>query len=135
MDFSSAGDLSSTSVISLKIEIAFAADGEKIRLPIAEVLLRTAAGDLPRSKKHRDWTPYNAVLLPPFPTEAAILHVESDAGKHLKIFARSIMEWAKEGENTSEADDDNDKDIVITTRQRTRSQRNQVRQSRTPPRR
>ena len=30
-------------------------DGDKIRLPIAEVLLCTAAGDLTRSKKQRDW--------------------------------------------------------------------------------
>ena len=40
--FSLAGNLSSPSVISLKIEIAFAADGSNIRLPIAEVLLRAA---------------------------------------------------------------------------------------------
>ena len=44
--FSVAGDLSSPSVISFNIEIAFAADGDKIRLPIAEVLLRAAAGNL-----------------------------------------------------------------------------------------
>ena len=72
--FALAGDLSSPSVISLKIEISFAADGDKIRLPIAEVLLRAAASDLTKSKKQRDWTPHNAVLLPPFLTEAAILH-------------------------------------------------------------
>ena len=46
-----AGDLSSPSVISLKIKIAFSADGEDIRLPIGEVLLCAAAGDLARSKK------------------------------------------------------------------------------------
>ena len=43
--------LSSLSVISLKIDIAFAADSDKIRLLIAEVLLRAAAGDFARSKK------------------------------------------------------------------------------------
>ena len=42
--------------------------------------------------------------------EAAIFHVESDAGKLLKIFARSITEWAKEGETASEENDNNDKD-------------------------
>ena len=52
--FSLAGDLSSPSVISLKIKIAFSADGDKIRLPIAEVLLCAAASDLTRSKKQRD---------------------------------------------------------------------------------
>ena len=75
-DFALAGDLNSPSVISFNIEIAFAPDGEKIRLPIAEVLLRAAASDLTRLKKQRDWTSRNAVLLPPLLTEAAILHEE-----------------------------------------------------------
>ena len=44
--FALAGDLSSPSVISFIIEIAFATGGKKIRLPIAEVLLRAAAGNL-----------------------------------------------------------------------------------------
>ena len=43
--------LSSPYVVSLKIEITFAVDGDTIRLPIAEVLLRAAAGNLARSKK------------------------------------------------------------------------------------
>ena len=92
--FSRAVDLSSPSVISLHIEIAFAVDGDKIRLPIAEVLLCATAGDLDRLKNHRDWIPRNAVLLPPFLTENAILHRDSNAGKILKIFARSITDWA-----------------------------------------
>ena len=37
--FSLAGDLSSSSVIYLKIETSFAADGDNICLPITEVLL------------------------------------------------------------------------------------------------
>ena len=92
MDFALAGDLSSPSVIPFNIEIAFATDGEKICLPSAEVLLRAAAGDLARSKKQRDWTSRNAVLLPPFLTEAAILHGESDAGELLNIPPRPITE-------------------------------------------
>ena len=40
--------------------------------------------------------------------------MELDAGKLLNIFARSITEWAKEEETTSEADKANDDDIVIT---------------------
>ena len=104
-----AGYLSSPSSVYVKIDIAFAAYGDKICLPIAEVLLRATAGNLARSKKQRDWTPHNAVLLLPFLAEAAILHGESDAGKLLNIFACSITEWAKEGENTSRKDDNNDK--------------------------
>ena len=83
--FALTGNLGSPSVISFNIEIAFATDGEKIRLPVAEVLLRAASGNLVRLKKQRDWNSCNAVLLPPFFMEAAILHGESDAGELLKI--------------------------------------------------
>ena len=92
MDFALAGDISSPFISPLKIDINFAADGDKIRLPITEVILCTATGNHTRSKKQRDWTPRSAVLLPPFLTEAEILHGESDTGKLLKIFARSITE-------------------------------------------
>ena len=94
VDFALAGNLGSPSVISFNLEISFAPDGEKFRLPIAEVLLRVADNDLARSKNQSDWLSRNAVLLLPFLTEAAILHDESDAGEILKIFARSITEWA-----------------------------------------
>ena len=85
--FALACNLGSPSVISFNIEIAFATNGDKICLPIAEFLLCAAAGDLTRSKKQCDWTSCNAVLLPPFLSEAAILHGKSDAGELLKIFA------------------------------------------------
>ena len=49
VSFTLAGDQSLPSVISLKIEIAFAVDGNKICLPVVEVLHRIAAGDLARS--------------------------------------------------------------------------------------
>ena len=48
--FALAGDLSSPSVISFKIEIAFATYGDKIYLPIAKVLLGAVVGNLTRSK-------------------------------------------------------------------------------------
>ena len=51
VDFALAGDLSSPSVIYLNIDITFAADGNKIRLLIAEVLPRAAANHLALSKK------------------------------------------------------------------------------------
>ena len=97
MAFSLAGYLRSPSIIYLKIEVDFSTDGDKIYLPIVEVLLCAAAGNLARSKKQRDWTPHNAVLLPPFIMKSAILHEESDEGNLLKIFSRSITEWTKEG--------------------------------------
>ena len=78
--FALAGDLGSPSVISFNLEIAFAPDGEKIRQPIAEVLLCAPAVNLARSKKQREWPSLNAVLLPPFLMEVAILHGKSEAG-------------------------------------------------------
>ena len=65
--FAPAGNLGSPSVILFNLKIAFAPEGEKIRLPITEVLIRAAAGNLARSKKQRDWQSLNAVLLPPIP--------------------------------------------------------------------
>ena len=101
--FAFAGDLSSRSVILFNIKIAFAADGKKIRLLIVEVLFGAADGNLAQSKKQRNWTSCNAVLLPSFLTEAAILDGELDAGELLKIFARSITEWASDSDPSSKA--------------------------------
>ena len=113
-DFALAGDLGSPSVISFNLEIAFAPDKEKICLPIAEVLLRAAAGNLALSKKQRDWSCRSAVHLTPFLTEAAILHGKSDAGELLNIFARFITEWALDRAPPSKADDASDDDSVVT---------------------
>ena len=68
------------------MDIYFSADGENICLPITEVFICAAATDLAHSKKQRDWTPRNAVLLPPLLTEDKILHGELDAGELLNIF-------------------------------------------------
>ena len=62
VSFALTGDLSSPFVISFNTNIAFAADGDKICLPIAEVLLRAAARDLAQSKRQRDWTSRKAVV-------------------------------------------------------------------------
>ena len=135
MAFALSGYLSSLSVISLKIDIDFSVDGDKIHLPSAEVLLCAAAGKLARSKKQQDCTPRNAALLPPFLTETAILHGESDAGDLLKVFARSITEWAKEGETTSGEDDNNAEDSKVSIEAKDEKMMKKVRQSRPPPRR
>ena len=55
----------------------------------------------------------NAVLLPKFLTEAAIIHGKSDASKLLKIFSRSITEWALDAAPTSEADEASNNDSVV----------------------
>ena len=112
--FALAGDLGSPSVISFYLEIAFSTDREKIRLPIAEVLLRAAAGNIVRSNNQRNWKSRNSVLLPPFLTESAILHGELDAGDLLNIFARSITEWASDTAPSSEADEVSDNDSGVT---------------------
>ena len=46
--------LDSPSSMSIDVNIVFAMDGEKILLLVVEVLLRSAAGNLVRSKKQRD---------------------------------------------------------------------------------
>ena len=112
--FALAGNLGSPNVISFNLDIAVAPEGEKIRLPITEVLLCAVAGDLKGSKKQRDWQSLNAVLLPPFLTEVAIFHGESDAGELLKIFARSFTEWASDTAPPSKADEAGDNDSVVT---------------------
>ena len=109
----SLGESVVASVISFNINIAFAADGDKIRLPISEILLCSAAGNLGQSKKQIYWTSCNTILLPPFLTEAAILHGESDAGELLKIFDRSITEWLSDADSLSEADEANDNNSVV----------------------
>ena len=50
----------------------------------------------------------------PFLTEVAILHSKSDAGELLKIFARSITEWALDTAPPSEANEASDGDSVVT---------------------
>ena len=54
VEFALVGNLDSPSVISIKMDITFAVDGDKIRLPIKGVLLRAATGDLARSKNQWD---------------------------------------------------------------------------------
>ena len=103
--FALAEDLISPFIVSLKNYIALDADGDKICLLISKVLLCAATSNIKRLKKQRYWTPRNAVLLPPFLTEAAILHGESDMVELLNIFARSITEWAKKGETAGREDD------------------------------
>ena len=48
--FSLVGNLDPPSLVSINIDIAFVAEGNKICLTITEVLLRAAAGDLAHSK-------------------------------------------------------------------------------------
>ena len=106
MAFALAGNLDQPSVISIKMEIAFAMDCRNIRLPIMEIYLCTAAGDLDQSKNQRDWTLRKAVLLPPFLAEATIPNRESDAGELLNIFTHSVIERVEEGEDAGVDDDD-----------------------------
>ena len=52
--FALAGSLDLPSIVSIDITLAFDTDSDKIRLPITELLLCTAAGDLARSKNQQD---------------------------------------------------------------------------------
>ena len=88
--FSLAGSLHSSYVVLIDVNIAFTMDGDKIRLPIAEVLLCAADGKLASSKTQVYSTPYTAVFLPPFFTELSIIDRETSVEELLKIFAHSI---------------------------------------------
>ena len=92
-----------STVVSVNIERAFASNGEKIRLPTTEVLLRAAARELEKSKKRRYWMDRNAVLLPPFLTDIALTVGETTAEALMKIFSESTTE--QEAENADEASD------------------------------
>ena len=100
-----AGSLGSSAVVSIDADIAFTIAGNKIHLPISEVVLRAAAGDLARSKKQRDWALLNSVLLLPLLTEAGLLDGETSMKDILNIFARTIIEREAE-----EDEDDEDED-------------------------
>ena len=88
--------LDSPSIVLIDVNIEFSMDGDKIRLPIAEVFLRDGAGNFARSKKRRDWTPQNSVLLLPLLTEAEILDGQTSVEYLLKIFMRSITQRGEE---------------------------------------
>ena len=48
-----AGNIDSPSMVSINMDITFATEGNKIRIPITEVFLRAAVGNLTRSKNQR----------------------------------------------------------------------------------
>ena len=82
--------LEAPTVVSINSNIAFANTGDNIWIPITKLLLRSAVGDLVRSKKQREWVALNAILIPPFLTKAAILDSETAATNLLKVFANYI---------------------------------------------
>ena len=88
--FTLSGLLDSPSIVSINANIPFAIAGDNTRLPISEVLICAAVGNIARSNKKRDWDPIIYVLLPPFLTKALLLDGETSAEKLLKIFARTI---------------------------------------------
>ena len=104
--FSLARSLDSPTVVLLDTNVALAIVGDKIRLPISEVLLYAASGDLSRSKKQRYWVPLKSVLLSLLLTEAAILGGETSVEDLLNIFARSITDREVEEEEDDREEDD-----------------------------
>ena len=108
--FALAGNLDSTSIVSINMDIAFATDSNKIRPPIIEVLLRAAAGDLACLKNRRDWTPRNSVLFLLFLMVSAMINGKSDLGELLNIFAHFVTDRMEKGEDSGGENDDNDDD-------------------------
>ena len=95
-------------MVLIDIKHAFAGDGNNIRLPETDFLLRAAAGELAKLKKLRDWMARNAVLLPPFLTDIALTVRETTAEALLKIFSK--MTTKQEVENAAE-ESEADKEI------------------------
>ena len=84
------GYLETPTLVWIDIKRTFAGNGEKIRLPMIEVFLHAAAGELAKLNKLRDWTSINAVLLPPFLTETVLTNVETSVEALLNIFSKRI---------------------------------------------
>ena len=70
--FALVGSLEASTVVLIDIKLAFAGDGEKIRLLTTEVLLRAATVELAKPKNLWYWTSRNTVLLLPFLTETVL---------------------------------------------------------------
>ena len=90
--FDLAGSLESSAVVSIESNRAFTSAGENIRLPVMEVLLCSAVGNLARSKNLRYWESLKTSLFPPLLTEAVVLEGETPEAELLKIFADNISE-------------------------------------------
>ena len=88
--------LESPVVVSINTKRAFDSAGEHIRLPVTEVLLCAAVGNIARLKNLRDWALLNAVPLPPFLMEAAILDGKTSSAELIKIFTAKIVEHGSE---------------------------------------
>ena len=71
-----------------KLQLDFANTYDKIWIPVTKVLLHAAIGDLDILKEQREWLPLNAVLLPPFLTEAAVLDNKTAVANLLKVFVK-----------------------------------------------
>ena len=96
--FALAGWIEAPAVVSINVNIAFVVAGNKIRIPVNNILLCVTVGDLDRSEKRRYCVVLNAVLLPSFLTEAAILDGETAAANLLKVFANYIAAKVAEEE-------------------------------------
>ena len=94
--FALAVSLESPALVLINAEIAFAISGDKIYLLVTEAILRTAAGNLARSKKERNWAPLKTILISPFLTEKMILDGDTSLEDLLNIFARGITDRTAE---------------------------------------
>ena len=94
--------LEAPTVVSNDAKIASANSVDKIWVPFTKVLL--CVGNLDRSKKQRDWMVLNAILLPLFLVEDAILDGKTSAANLLKAFTKCITAKGAEEEEDNFAD-------------------------------
>ena len=65
--------------VAINTKRAFISTSDKICLPVMEVLLYTATGDLAHENNLHNWVILSAVLLPPLLTNAVILYNQDTA--------------------------------------------------------
>ena len=90
--FALVGLLEAPTLVTIDDERTFAGACLKIHLPTTKVLLYIAVSDISKSKKLRDWSALNDVLLPPFLAEVVVLKEEMAAGELPKTITGKILE-------------------------------------------
>ena len=116
-----AGSLESPTFVSTNNDIYSVNDSNNIRIPVTNVLLCAAVGNLSISKKKRYWVALNSMIIPKFLTEATILDGETSAEKLLRVFVSKSQINQQRRKSTSWRRKKSTKLQVKETRQRTRA--------------
>ena len=93
----------SPTLVSIITKHNFSRDGNKIRLPITEVIVFTTVSDLAQPKKLHYWVLIKSSLLPPLLDKSVILKIQSYVVDILKTVVTNISKHGSEvSANTSD---------------------------------